>query len=121
MSLELVCNIDSMKDSYIPEIKIVEMSCENNARVKMDVHRKVNIFNVRDKVLLIISKTMPQYNEGRDFVAHGYIISKRTENDNIVVYISLWGFLVILSLQNDEKIVGFNPTDKVYVKASRIA
>jgi hypothetical protein len=120
MSIELICNVENMKDSYIPDIKIMEMNCENNVKIKMDIHRRVNIFKVGDSILFTISKTTPQYNEGKDFVAHGYIISKRIEGNNLAMYVSLWGFLIILALQNSEKIADFNTMDKVYVKISHI-
>jgi len=118
MSMELACSVEAVKDSYIPEVKILEMNCRDNVKIKMDIHRKVNIFKTQDNVLFTVSKTIPQYVEGKDFVAHGYIISKRIEGNNIAMYISLWGFLVILTLQNEEKIRSFNVMDKVYVRIS---
>jgi DNA-directed RNA polymerase subunit G len=116
MSFETTCKIENMQSSYLPDISIMELSCNDNIKIKMDIHRKVNIFKVGEKVSVIISKSLPQYVEGRDFVAHGYVISKRMENSNYVIYISLWGFILILSTQKPETFSEFKVMDKVYVK-----
>ncbi|MEL9940324.1 MAG: DNA-directed RNA polymerase subunit G [Ignisphaera sp.] len=118
MSLTLTCNIESITDSRIPEIKIMEMLCNNNIKIKMDMHRKLNLFKPSEKVTFVISKNLPQYNEGKDFVAHGYVVAKRSENENIVIYISLWGFLVLLTTSDEEVAKSFNVMDKVYIKIS---
>ncbi|MEM0027270.1 MAG: DNA-directed RNA polymerase subunit G [Ignisphaera sp.] len=118
MSLALTCNIESVTDSRIPEIKIMEMLCDNNIRIKMDIHRRLNLFKPSEKVTFTISKNLPQYNEGKDFVAHGYIVAKRNENGNTVMYISLWGFLVLITFSDKEVAKSFNVMDKVYIKIS---
>ena len=118
MSIELQCNIEDISDSRIPDVKIMDMSCSGNVKIKMDIHRKVNLFSKGDKVTFLLSTSLPKYEEGKDFVAHGYVIAKRIEDGKPVLYISLWGFLVIITLPKDVDLLHLNVMDKVYVKIS---
>ncbi|MDK6027760.1 DNA-directed RNA polymerase subunit G [Ignisphaera sp. 4213-co] len=118
MSLMLKCIIEDVSKSRIPDIQILEMKCSNEVEIKMDIHRKLNLFKPKEEITFILSKELPQYIEGKDFVAHGFIIAKKAENNNTNMYISLWGFLIIISVTNENLISGFNIMDKVYVKMS---
>lgn len=115
MKLEFNCVVEDMVDSYIPNIKILSMNC-GKIQVKMDIHRELSPVEKGDRARLGVYKEVPPYIKGKDFVAHGYVISKRKANSDTKIYISLWGFLIIITTNDTETEMFLNPLDKVYVK-----
>ncbi len=88
--------VTNIKESLIPNIYIVELQ-GRNLKIDMDIHREVLVFGKNDSLKLIISKTKPQYQEGKDFCAKGIVANKKTEDKNKKIIISLWGFTVIIT------------------------
>lgn len=117
MGISLRCSAVKLSESRIPNIYIIDMDC-GGTTIRMDIHRAVNIVKQGDVVEVVIDKEVPNYVEGRDFVAHGYVLSKRGADGGIRIHISLWGFLVIIDT-SDKSIADFlNYMDKVYIKLS---
>jgi hypothetical protein len=115
MSLVLRCSVVNVEDSRIFGVKILTMECDK-ANIKMDIHKDLNPIEKGEKVNVGIYKFIPQYVKGVDFVAHGYVITKRVQDDIVKLYISLWGYLVIISTRYGDIVRDFNYMDKVYVK-----
>lgn len=115
MDIELNCKVIEIIDSYIPAIKILNMEC-GIASVKMDIHRDLNPVEKGDIIKLGIYRSIPPYVKGKDFLAHGYIVTKRKTDTNMKIYISLWGYLVIITTNDNELYKLANPMDKVYIK-----
>ncbi len=119
--------VKSIERSIIPTVVIIQIDC-GDVKVKMDLVRKLLVFDEGDKVRIIVSRSKPDYQEGKDFVAWGYVMSKKkerrvtngTRKDIYKLLISLWGYLVILESENNELLNVFNNMDKVYVKISKV-
>lgn len=118
MSISVKCNVKDMQRSYIPNVHIAEMDC-GDVHIKMDIHEEVRTFNPGDNVAVVISKDMPSYREGVDYVANGYVVAFRDlENSRKKMIVSLWGFIVVVEAPS-EFLTEFNPMDKVYMKISK--
>ncbi len=118
--------VKSIEKSSIPTVVIIQIDC-GDVKIKMDLVRKLLVFDEGDKVKVVISKSRPDYREGEDFVAWGYVMSKKKERkvingmrkDIYKLLISLWGYLVVLESESDELLNAFNYMDKVYMKISK--
>ncbi|MEM2627703.1 MAG: DNA-directed RNA polymerase subunit G, partial [Ignisphaera sp.] len=112
---EIKCSVLEVEDSYIPGVKILTMHC-GRVSLKLDISKDLNPAEKGDIVNVGVYKSLPPYNKGVDFVAQGYVVAKRKQDDLIKIYISLWGYLVIVSTADIEIESMFDPMDKVYVK-----
>jgi len=119
MNATFECRVSNISKSRLPDIEIVDFICNNDIEIKMDIHRNINIVKVNDKVYIELSKELPEYVEGKDFVGHGYVVTKRQLDNKINIYISLWGFLVILSTTNRDLDKSLNYMDKIYLKIAK--
>ena len=108
------CKITDMKPSYIPNIFILDLYCDKGS-IRMDLHKSVTIVQKGDEVKITISKTLPTYEEGKDFLAKGFVITKReAENERFKILISLWGFLVVIETSDQEIVNNFNYMDEIF-------
>jgi hypothetical protein len=105
----------SIADSRIPRVKIIELG-GNGLKVSMDLHSELLVFGEGEELEMIISKNIPAYKEGRDFCAKGVVVSIKDGERVEKVIISLWGYLVILNLEDSSLLEGFelHPTDQIY-------
>lgn len=115
MSINLKCSVVKIYESRIPDVYLVDMGCGDTS-IQMDIHRSINVVREGDSVEVVIDKEVPTYTEGRDFVAHGYVVSKREVDNNVRIYVSLWGYLVIISTGSRAIADFFNYMDKIYIK-----
>ncbi len=117
MGVNLRCNVIKVSESKIPNVYLISMSCDETS-IQMDIHRSVNIVREGDLAEVVIDKEVPTYIEGRDFVAHGYVISKKKVDASVRIYVSIWGYLIVIDTSNKEVADFFNYMDKVYIKIS---
>ena len=118
MSIRVKCSVKDMQRSYIPNVYIAEMDC-GDVHIKMDIHEEVRTFDPGDDVAVVISKEVPSYKEGADYVATGYVVTFRDlENSRRKMIVSLWGFVVVVEAPS-ELFTEFSPMDKVYMKISK--
>ncbi len=120
--------VDKIEKSKIPKVLLISFK-GNVINVKMDLLRDLLTFSEGDKVEFVLSKEMPQYVDGKDFLGWGYVMSKKrefvksntgevTELDKLLV--SLWGYLFII--ESKENITNlFEVMDKVYIKISKVS
>ncbi len=127
--IEIEGVVKRIERSLIPGVVIITIVCDD-ITVKMDLMRKLLVFDEGDKVSITISRERPNYEEGKDFVAWGYVVSKKktreVSNGNVRItsklLISLWGYLVILeSVKRDDFLNSFSYMDKVYMKIRRLS
>jgi len=118
--LKLEGIVRNLERSRIPNIYIATIDCGDNTKIIMDVHRRVKIFDIGDKLSITISTSIPQYEEGKDFLARGYVYSKKTIGDIKKLLISLWGFLVVIETKKDEIYNKFNYMDEIYLHIKNI-
>ncbi|HIP57421.1 MAG TPA: hypothetical protein EYH02_05075 [Ignisphaera aggregans] len=122
MSIKLRCKVVDVTRSYIPNIYILDLDCDR-AYIKMDMHRLVMIVDKGDSTEINICKSLPVYEEGKDFLARGYVITKRELADGkhkYKVLISLWGFLIVLETNDPSIYSELNYMDEIYFHMKRI-
>ena len=119
--LEFEGDVANVEKSLIPHVVIVTIT-SGDVRLRMDMLRSLLVFDVGDKVSVLISREKPTYIEGKDFVAWGYVMSKKmsrvreTKKDIYKLLISLWGYLVVLETSTPDIHKAFSVMDKVYLK-----
>jgi len=76
-----------------------------------------------DSTEINICKRLPVYEEGKDFLARGYVVTKRELTNGKYRYkilISLWGFLTVLETNDSSIYSELNYMDEVYFHMKRI-
>ena len=123
--LEVRGRIVKIAKSLIPQVVILDVK-NDNARVKMDIMKNLLMLGEGSEVLVSVSRKKPKYREGEDFVAWGYVISKRRATEGVgegktinKLLISLWGFLLVIESGLNEILNAFSQMDKVYLKLSK--
>lgn len=107
------CKILSIDKGSLKGLNIVKMEC-GNYHVEFDIIDTINIFNVDEKVTLLISRNKPNYSSS-DFCAHGYIFYEKPENNMILSQISLYGLIV--KIYSEKGLINskiFNMMDHLY-------
>lgn len=115
--LEVRGKVTEVAKSLIPNVTIYSIDC-GDIKIKFDVQSKLVRLSSGDEVVVTISKNMPNYERGVDFVAWGYVISLKQGESLFKMVISLWGYIVIVEATKQEFLSGFNFMDKVYFKIS---
>ncbi len=121
MVITLKCKVNDVTRSYIPNIFILDLNCDK-AHIKMDMHKLVMIVDKGDTAEVNICKSLPPYEEGKDFLARGYVVTKRESSNSKYQYkilISLWGFLVVLETNDSAIFSEFNYMDEIYFHMKR--
>ncbi|MEM4552919.1 MAG: DNA-directed RNA polymerase subunit G [Ignisphaera sp.] len=113
--MEFSCKVVDVADSYLPNVNILNIDC-GTAIIKMDIHRELNLARKGDLINIGIYKSLPPYVAGKDFLAHGYVITKKKDNNYTNIYISLWGYLVVIKTNEIRLNEYLNTMDKVYIK-----
>jgi len=110
--LVLSGRVASIKPSKIPRISIAVIKGDN-FNITMDVYDELRTFDAGDKVTITVSKNMPEYEEGRDFCAKGFLMArKKAGEDKSKLLISLWGLLV--SMEIPRNMDSFSIMDELY-------
>ncbi len=112
--VELEGIVEELEKSKLPNVYIAHIKCSDGSKITLDIHKKVMIFDRGDRLKITIATHMPKYEEGRDFLARGYVFNKKTSDSVKKLLISLWGFLVVIETQNEEIYNKFDYMDEVY-------
>lgn len=111
------CTVTSIRKSLIPGIVIVSLDCQGS-KVEFDVLKELLVVSEDSKTEYTLSREKPEYDEKKDFVAWGYVISKKNVEatpPKQKLIVSLWGYMVMI--ESSENINScFNLMDKVYFK-----
>jgi len=105
--------VKSTRKSLVPKVLIVDLEGSKSS-VTMDLHREVFTVKEGEILNLVIGKELPQYKDGVDFCARGIVAGIKKDEIGEKVIISLWGFLVILTLKDQNIIENLLPTDQIY-------
>jgi len=109
-------SVVSVEKELIPKMYITRIvSDDGSYEVEMDTHEDLIVFRGGDQVEVEVSREVPQYRDGIDFVGRGTVISKRAEGGKHATLISIGGLLFIVRTPNELPIL---PTEKVYVKVA---
>jgi len=121
--IEAEGTIKKIERSIIPKVYILTIDC-GDATIKLDLVKDLLIFDEGDKVNIVISREKPQFEEGKDLVIWGYVLSKKktlSKEKPDKLLISLWGYLLVIETTRDDVIDSFDYLDKVYFKMSKEA
>jgi len=113
--------IKKIEKSLIPSVYILSIECDE-VSIKLDLVKDLLIFDEGDKVAVTISQKRPVFNEGRDLVIWGYVLSKKKSlksDKPSKLLISLWGYLLVLESLRSDVVDAFDYLDKVYLKLSK--
>lgn len=111
------CTVASIRRSLIPGVVILSLECQGS-KVELDILKELLVVSEGGKTEYTLSREKPEYDEKKDFVAWGYVVSKKNieatpPKQKLIV--SLWGYMVMI--ESSENITNyFNVMDKVYFK-----
>jgi len=121
--VEFKGKVESIKPGEIPKILIANIiSNDNTYNIIMDVHEEVKTIDEGDNVEVIISKNLPEYKKGIDFVAKATAFLIKPIGKNAVKILLSIGGLQVQLIAPKDKI----PLDKdelpvdVFIKISKI-
>ena len=107
----------SVEKELIPNIFLVKIVDENKEYiVEMDMHKDVFTLHEGDTVSVSITREIPSYRDGIDYVARGTVMSTKKSEDKYSYLISIGGLLFVV---HSSKELNLPPTEKVYVKIER--
>ncbi len=119
--LEFTGKVVSIDKSPLPQIYISVIEGEG-LQAKLDLVKDLLIFEEGDEVNVVLSGKLPAYEEGKDLVLWGYVMSRKEEGEGKAkaykLLVSLWGFLLVLKSRKDLSKY-FNIMDRVYLKISK--
>ncbi len=120
--LEFKGRVTDVLQENIPEILMgVIESSDARYVVKMDLHKEVFTLSAGDEVLFQVTRGVPEYRDGVDFVGRATVVTVRENNmdpsvDKKWIHIlSIGGLLV--AIYSDEPLP-LKPVEKVYVRVS---
>ncbi len=114
--------ISKIERSKIPKVFIITIDC-GDVKANIDLVKDLMIFKEGEAVELSLSREKPQYQEGKDLVIWGYVMSKKKQllkepQPKMIhkLLVSLWGFLLVIESENENLCNAFSIMDKVYLK-----
>jgi len=114
--------ISKIERSKIPRVFIMTIDC-GSIKASVDLVKDLMIFKEGEPVELLLSRERPQYQEGKDLVLWGYVMSKKKQllkepQPRVIhkILVSLWGFLLIIESANEKVCNAFSIMDKVYLR-----
>jgi DNA-directed RNA polymerase subunit G len=114
--LSFTGSVVSVEKELIPKMYVARIVSDDGAyEVEMDTHEDLIVFKEGDRVEVEVSRDVPEYRDGVDFVGRGTVVSKRREKDKHAMLISIGGLLFIVRTSSELPIM---PTEKVYVKVA---
>lgn len=121
------CLVQNIRKSLIPNVVILNLQCQGS-KVELDLLKELLVVSEGGRAEYLLSKEKPEYDEKKDFVAWGYVISKKElesgsppkQEKRQKLIVSLWGYVVMI--ESGENINNyFNIMDKVYFKLSPVS
>lgn len=111
------CSVAGIRKSLIPGVVILSLDCQGS-KVELDLLKELLVVSEGGKTEYTLSREKPEYDEKKDFVAWGYVVSKKSVESTPPkqkLIVSLWGYVVMI--ESSENINNyFNVMDKVYFK-----
>lgn len=121
------CLVQNIRRSLIPNVVILSLQCQGS-KVELDLLKELLVVSEGGKAEYLLSREKPEYDEKRDFVGWGYVISRKElesgsppqQERRQKLIVSLWGYIVMI--ESRENINNcFNIMDKVYFKLSPVS
>ncbi len=119
------CKVVKIEPSKIRKVVLTTMEC-GGLKVTMDLVKELLIFSEGDKIEFLLSRDRPEFEEGKDLVIWGYVMTKKRKPIDKgkeggflnKLLVSLWGYLLVLE-STKEILDSFSVMDKVYLKISK--
>ncbi|ABM80331.1 DNA-directed RNA polymerase subunit G [Hyperthermus butylicus] len=106
----------SVEPELIPKLYVTRIKSNNGEyEVEMDTHSELIVFKEGDNVLVELSRSVPEYRDGVDFVGRGTVVSIKRDGETYAALISMGGLLFII---RSRKELDLAPVEKVYVKVA---
>ncbi len=111
--LEVEVEVKKVERELIPKIHLATMeSVDGKYRILMDLHEEVIVYKPGQKLLFRLTRTLPNYRDGVDFVGRATVVSKKVEENRYKTLLSIGGLLVVIESPEE---LPLTPTEKVYV------
>ncbi|AEM37971.1 hypothetical protein Pyrfu_0099 [Pyrolobus fumarii 1A] len=105
--------VRSVEQERIPEILLATLTSEDGSiEVQMDWHKEVFTLPEGSKVLFRLTRGIPDYKEGVDFVGRATVVTVREHEGQWEHILSIGGLLVVV---RTNKKLDIMPTEKLYV------
>jgi len=110
--------VESLDRELIPRVYLARIrDDEGKYVVEMDLHEELFVVPEGAKVEFSISREMPDYRDGIDFLGRATFVSKRKVNEYNQYLFSMGGLLVVITTKEE---INVKPVEKVYVKLAQI-
>jgi len=113
--------VKSIENSKLPGVVLITIDLKD-VIVSFDILKELVSFREGDKVKISLSKTRPEFEEGKDIVMWGYVMSRKKVMEKGKelnrLLISLWGYLLIVESFRKELFKSFKVMDRLYFKLS---
>lgn len=110
-----------VKRAIIPSTYIAEIRVKGKPMtIYLDLLEDVYMLSKGDDVSVVISRELPEYKEGEDFVARGKVFSIKEDKREGKVLISMGGLIAKIVYPKDRVKMPFKMLDEVFVKVSKL-
>ncbi|HIC98363.1 MAG TPA: hypothetical protein EYP08_01525 [Pyrodictiaceae archaeon] len=110
--------VESLTRELIPKIYLAKIKDDKGKYiVEMDLHEELFIVPEGARVEFSISKEVPNYRDGVDFLGRATFVSRRKVNDHNQYLFSIGGLLVVVTTKEE---LDIKPIEKVYIKLAQI-
>lgn len=110
--------VESLTRELIPKIYLAKIrDNEGKYMVEMDLHEELFVVPEGARVEFSVSREIPDYRDGIDFLGRATFVSKRKVDEHNQYLFSIGGLLVIITTKEE---LDVKPVEKVYVKLARI-
>lgn len=116
--LKAKARVIDVRKQVIPRMYAVTAETEDGTVFEFDSHEDLVTYKVGDELNIELSRDIPEYRDGIDFVGRGTVASIREEDNRLSVLISIGGLLFIVRTAPGK--LQLKPTEKVYVKIAKL-
>ena len=119
-TFEVHGSVIDVKKTLIPTNYIAEIeSTDGKLRIYIDLLEDLYMLNKGDRVVVTVSRELPSYREGVDFVARGKVFSIREKGGEGKMLISMGGLILKIIYKDPKLKPPFDMLDQVFVRVTR--
>ncbi len=109
--------VESLEQERIPEIMLATITplLGEGCEVQMDQHKELFITPEGSRVLFQVTRSVPEYRDGVDFVGRATVVTVRQREDFWEHILSIGGLLVVIRCRER---LPLQPTEKVYIRVA---
>ncbi len=109
-----------VRKQLIPKMYVTVVEDDSGkARIEFDTHQDLVVYREGERLQVTISKEVPEYREGEDYVVRATLVSTRQNEGGGSAYLfSAGGLLFIVELR--EGSLDVIPTEKYFIRIARV-